>query len=251
MLKVIKEMEKNIEKEIKKLMTVDVAEVYSPQRVTLEARKHGLKPGEAMDLTTGWDFRQQEHRELAEKYVEELKPLLLIGSPMCTMFSRLQTLSGWSDKKEERWVDAKEHIKFVIKLYEKQMAGGRLFLHEHPASATSWKLDEVQKVMKIVGVKVVEADQCMYGLKTRGEKGQGEVAAKKTTKFMTNSSGLAEELTKKCDKGHAHQQLMDGRANVAARYPPGLCRAICRGIIKEKKRRKGGLMPLMRVEAKT
>jgi hypothetical protein len=44
---------------------------------------------------------------------------------------------------------------------------------------------------------------------------------------------------------------MDGRADVAARYPPGLSRAICRGIIKEKKRRKGGLMPLMRVEAKT
>ena len=31
-----------------------------------------------------------------------------------------------------------------------------------------------------------------------------------------------------------HQSLIDGRAKDAARYPPALCRAICRGISKEK-----------------
>ena len=35
----------------------------------------------------------------------------------------------------------------------------------------------------------------------------------------------------------------------AAIYPPNLCRAICRGIMKEKKRRQGELMPLMRLSA--
>ena len=70
----------------------DIAEVYSPKRVTLEAAKYGLQPGEAMDLTTGWDFREERHREAARKYVRIMKPKLLIGSPECRMFSALQNL---------------------------------------------------------------------------------------------------------------------------------------------------------------
>ena len=40
-----------------------------------------------------------------------------------------------------------------------------------------------------------------------------------------------------CDGKHDHQSLVDGRARNAARYPPALCRAICRGIIKVEKER--------------
>ena len=58
--------------------------------------------------------------------------------------------------------------------------------------------------------------------------------AKKPTRFMTNSQVLGRELSRKCDKSHEHHPLLDGRAQDAARYPPGLCRAICRGISKEK-----------------
>ena len=41
------------------LKKVDVAEVYSPSRITAEARKFGMTVGKAMDLTTGWDFRRE------------------------------------------------------------------------------------------------------------------------------------------------------------------------------------------------
>ena len=41
---------------VEKLLSVDVCEVFSPPRVGLEASKYGLQPGDAMDLTTGWDF---------------------------------------------------------------------------------------------------------------------------------------------------------------------------------------------------
>ena len=51
---------------IDKLLKVDVAEAYAPPRVTLEAKKFGLKPGEAWDLTNGWDFTRQDHRDKAE-----------------------------------------------------------------------------------------------------------------------------------------------------------------------------------------
>ena len=41
-----------IEEMIKQL-SHDIAEVYSPKRVTLEAAKYWLQPGDAMDLATG------------------------------------------------------------------------------------------------------------------------------------------------------------------------------------------------------
>ena len=42
---------------------VDIMEVYSPPRVTVEAKKFGLRAGEAMDLVTGYDFNQAEDRK--------------------------------------------------------------------------------------------------------------------------------------------------------------------------------------------
>eukprot|EP00973_Karenia_brevis_P017438 2393230-Karenia_brevis.AAC.1 len=172
-------------------MQVDIAEVYSPARVTKEARKFGLKPGEAMDLTTGWDFRKVGDREKAERYVDEAKPRILIGSPMCTAFSTLQNLSPWTQNKMDKWIEAREHIKFVVKLYRKQIEGGRMFLHEHPARATSWALEEIQKLAEEKGVVIATADQCMYGLTTWGEKKGQRVAAMKPTKFMTNAVEVA------------------------------------------------------------
>ena len=72
---------------------VQVVELYSPERVNKVAKEKGMTVGLSMDLTTGWNFDNQEDRELAEKYIREYKPMFVIGSPMCTMFSRLQELN--------------------------------------------------------------------------------------------------------------------------------------------------------------
>ena len=71
--------------------------------------------------------------------------------------------------------------------------------------------------------------------------------AKKPTKFMINSWLIGRELKRKCDGTHEHQPLIDGRAKDAARYPPALCRAICRGITKEKMKGACRLTPVMAV----
>ena len=73
------------------------------------------------------------------------------------------------------------------------------------------------------------------------------VLAKKPTKFMTNSRSIGGELKKMCDGAHAHQPLVDGRARDAARYPAALCRAICRGVVKEKMQRQLGIRAVMEV----
>ena len=49
------------------------------------AVKFGLKAGDALDLTTGWNFDINEHREKAKKLIQDRKPRLLIGTPDCTV----------------------------------------------------------------------------------------------------------------------------------------------------------------------
>ena len=60
---------------------MDVAEVYSPARVTKVAHKMGLEAGEAFDLTNGWDFRLERHRKAAMEYIRRVKPKLVIWEP--------------------------------------------------------------------------------------------------------------------------------------------------------------------------
>ena len=138
-------------------------------------------------------------------------------------------------------------MEFMAKLYRKQVEGGRVFIDENPAHAKSWALPCIKKVMRELGVDVVEADQCMFGLKTWGSSRAQLVLAKKPTRFMTNSRSIGQELRRKCDWTHPHQPLVDGRAKDAARYPPALCRAICRGIAKEKMQRQFGIRAVMEV----
>lgn len=232
-------------------VSVDIAEMYSPPRVTAEARTFGLKVGEAMDLTTGWDFSLEEHKDMALKYIEENKPKLIIGSPMCTMFSPLQRLTGWTAEKQRRWREDRRHLQFMAQVYRIQAMQGRWFLHEHPATASSWSLKEITDVLDVEGVSTVLGDQCMYGLKTWGRHGRDVVHARKRTKFMSNSEEIRLELSRRCQGLHKHQSLVGGRAEESARYPKELCRAICRGLIRQMKYRDQGVMKLVDVESHT
>ena len=74
-----------------------IAEIYSPPRITQEAKKNGLKDGFALDVTVRrkdgqtWDFSKRRMRDEATKMVIEQKPFMLISSPPCTMFSILRS----------------------------------------------------------------------------------------------------------------------------------------------------------------
>ena len=97
-------------------METDLMEIGRPGGVGEEAKKFGLTIATPMDFTAGWDFRRKEDRQKAMDYVKEKKPKLVIGSPMCTMFSALQNLSKWTEEKQIKWCEAKEHIKFMVEI---------------------------------------------------------------------------------------------------------------------------------------
>ena len=129
-----------------------VAQIYSPPRVTSLAEKFGLKAGFALDLTVNndqgvpWNFDDPEMRKEAKRLVETLRPVLLIGSPMCRAFSCLQGLNRSKmspEKWKALWEHGLSHLLFMCEIYKIQADSGKFILHEHPASASSWKIPEI------------------------------------------------------------------------------------------------------------
>ena len=208
------------------------SEMCIRDRIAPQAEAQGFAPGWSLDLTTSdeqgraWDFSRHDCRERARKLLRETRPLLLVGSPMCTWFSVLQQLNK-GKKDPEEWEQgfqrAVEHIKFVFELYDMQVRGGRYFLHEHPATATSWKLPEVVEFCaRYPHLYAVTSAMCQFGLTTIGGDG-AEQPALKLTRWLTNSPFLAATLEKKCPRDHEHTPLLNNRAKAAQVYPPGLC----------------------------
>jgi hypothetical protein len=79
-----------------------VSEIYSPPRVSAAAKllpEPRCVPGFALDLTTKdefgqpWNFDDERQRRRAREMIEAQRPMLLIGSPMCTAFSAWQRIN--------------------------------------------------------------------------------------------------------------------------------------------------------------
>ena len=81
-----------------------MSEIYPPPRVAA-AIKHlpelRLMSGFSLDLTTAdsdgclWDFDSKMMRDRALKRIKEERPMLLVGSPMCTAFSTWQRINNF------------------------------------------------------------------------------------------------------------------------------------------------------------
>ena len=131
-------------------------------------------PGYAFDITcrdpeTGeyWDVDKPHLREKALRMVREQTPLWIIGSPMCTAWSTWQTLNAKrrlvdQAKLKRLKVQARVHLDFVCRIYPEQLDGGRFFLHEHPAFATSWQEETIRNIAEHDDVQTVHADQCQH-----------------------------------------------------------------------------------------
>ena len=51
---------------------VEIAEVFSIPRVTVEARKFGLSTGEAIDIQTGWDLTRSMERKRCMQWIRQI-----------------------------------------------------------------------------------------------------------------------------------------------------------------------------------
>ena len=105
---------------------VDITEVFSPARVVKVCEKYGLIGGDSFDLRSGYDLSDPIVQAKVARHLQTAKPKLVIGSPPCTLFSRLQQLNlhtkgpEWAKSFEKRKVKAAEHISFCLRLFRLQ-----------------------------------------------------------------------------------------------------------------------------------
>ena len=165
--------------------------------------------------------------------LERDAPRWVIGSPPCTSFSLWNTALNYKTmdpaKVRRMRAEGMVHLTFAASVYRYQLERGRYFLHEHPQSAASWAEDPIRGLLQNPSVGYVDGDQCEYGLTSPTSDG-GNLPARKTTGFMSNSMYMLRQLAKRCTGGHVHQQLVGGRAKAAEIYPLKLVEAMLRGI---------------------
>ena len=137
----------------------------------------------------------------------------------------------------------------MLELYEKQIREGRYLLHEHPANSSSWHEMEMRKLVETPGVYVTQVDQCMFGLATRGRKTGAMVPARRRMRYATNAYHIAAELDKRCDGSHKHQPLTGATVQEGSNTPIGICRAICRGLVRELAKREDGVKAIAEISS--
>ena len=223
-----------------------IAEVYNPARFTEAARRWGLSPGHVFDLAVPgpdgepWDLSDPKQQERCMEMLARQKPKLLVGSPPCSAFSSLMRLSASRRTPEQnrRLLDqGLIHLKFVCKLYEQQLQAGLLFLHEHPASASSWGVAEIKSLLRANGVEKVTGDQCVFNQTTVDYAGDGPGLVLKPTGWLSNCPEILKELSVRCantrrpeEEWHRHIPLLNGKAKATEVYPPKLVAAVIRGL---------------------
>ena len=157
----------------KEVYGLEIAEVFSPPRITEAGRRKGCLSGIAFHLRTqdkdgnAWDLSKPEVQEKAEELVDLLQPELIVGCPPRGPFSALQCLNHpkmTEQQVQDRMKDAVAHVEFCVKLYRKQISRRKFFLHEHPSRASSWKLECMEEITQEDGVQKVESDMCAYGM---------------------------------------------------------------------------------------
>ena len=183
----------------------DITEIFSQPRVAYEAslKKYcgrQLRPGWSLDLTLldpvdgkPWDLSKPDKIKRLWQLVIDGRPYVIIGSPPCTPFSILQGLNA--EKRDPEMIKAEikaatAHMDLCAKIYRYQISCGRFFVHEHPATASSWKLPSYVRLAADETVQTVMVDMCAHGMK--GVDADGiEKPIMKPTKILTNSPEIA------------------------------------------------------------
>lgn len=129
-----------------------------------------------------------------------------------------------AEESAERLDIGRKHLRTAVRAYRKQYDEGRLFLHEHPESATSWDEAEMIALQELPGVFTVCGPICCWEMQAADSTHAGVVYKK--TKWVTNSRRLARLLGRWCENQsgmgyHVHVNLINGISEVSAQASCG------------------------------
>ena len=90
-------------------------------------------------------------------------PLIVLGAPPCTVFSSMQNINQkhhGTPEWQTRYAEGLALLQFSVEVYWDQISRGKFFLHEHPATASSWDLPSIRELAEHPGVIIVTGDMC-------------------------------------------------------------------------------------------
>ena len=128
-------------------------------------------------------------------------PYLLVGSPPCTDWCTLNVYLNHPKMDPavvaERRRKARAHLSCVVKLYLRQLARGAHFLHEHPATATSWDEDIVKFLLARPGVDSAVGHMCQQGMTQVAADGR-VLPVRKATRWASSAPEVFARLGRRC-----------------------------------------------------
>ena len=71
-----------------------------------------------------------------------------------------------AEERNRRLEEARIHLEFMCKIYLIQSKNNRYFIHEHPATASSWMEKSIVDVQRRTRSQIVTADMCRFGMTT-------------------------------------------------------------------------------------
>ena len=167
-----------------------------------------------------------------------------LGTP-CSTFSPLKTLFGGGSRSKARpqgsgrlpaEVLGNLLLSHSLLIIEACRRHGVRWSLENPQRSLLWAMPKVKSLLSRAEVRVVEFDQCMYGLKDP----LGDFY-KKPTRLVGNLTHL-ESLACSCDKSHRHQEVLGSvkhkgtwvtRSSLAGAYPSQLAESLARVVTND------------------
>ena len=128
---------------------LQVAELSSPPRFSLEVETHGGK-GLACDIKQGWDLSGPRTQGQVDRLLVKARPELLIACPTCVQHirgdGRISTSVIEHPWKEPSWSGeiVPASVQFCVKQTHKQVQRGGAFMLEHPWPSSIWKSPELR-----------------------------------------------------------------------------------------------------------
>ena len=152
-----------------------------------------------MSVNPQMDMRVETYRVQARHNIATSDPLIVLGAPPCTVFSSMQNINQKHHGTRRTGRVGMRKVSYfcnsAVDVYWDQVARGKFFLHEHPATASSWDLPDDKGLGRTPW-----CNNCYRGYVSMGNASTFEeshnqgteqsVLVKKPTKWMTNCPAL-------------------------------------------------------------
>ena len=192
-----------------------------------------LKHGGNYDLTTGFDLNTRRDQLKVRQIVEELKPLVVIMSPVCTPFGPRAYLNRTINQEtyQRSYNEAVIHGRFCGNLALLQYKSGRYFVTEHPYPSLLFDEEIWRVVLQLPDTRRTVFDQCRTGLK-----GHDGLLAKKPTQLISNSEELLQPFCNlRCTGNHNHSDTA-GRTKALQKYTMNMAHKLIDGVVLLKRK---------------